>query len=62
MEREKDFSREGVYMTGGGIVPCSKSAALTTRYVGWWRNVGHRQQTVILEVYEKCDGGGEGQG
>ena len=30
-----------------------KTAALNTRYLAWWTMIGHRQHTVILEVYEK---------
>lgn len=39
---------------GSGITsPTSKSAALNTRYIGWWYVPGHRQHTGIIESYEK---------
>lgn len=36
----------------GGVVPTDKSALLNTKYLHWWPNPGHRQHTIILEIYE----------
>lgn len=38
---------------GSGITPTLKTAALNTRYIGWWYVPGHRQHTGIIEIYEK---------
>ena len=38
---------------GSGITPTLKTAALNTRYIGWWYVPGHRQHTALIEIYEK---------
>ena len=40
---------------GGGCETTRKTGVLTVRYIGWWNCPGHRQNTIVLEMYEKVD-------
>ena len=49
--------RNRAFHIGNGVTPPSdKATALGARYIGWWRYAGHRQNTDVVEFYEKSDG------
>ena len=37
----------------GGAILADKCSAIGARYIGWWATPGHRQCTIVLQVYEK---------
>ena len=48
------MGKNGVFLTNDGLTPpLQKAGSLTVRYIGWWNVPAKRQNTIVLEVYEK---------
>lgn len=43
----------GIFSLYGGIEATEKTGCIGVRYIGWWTCPGHRQNTIICELYEK---------
>ena len=48
------------YLTSEGCPPTLKASAINTKYKDWWYVPGHRQHTVIMELYEDCEDKAQG--